>query len=74
MNNEKVELYLPLVFWSQLLMTLDRKTETIVKEFGYGKVHMTITVQKGKVIDVIYSDEIHVRHLVEQAQRIEDKM
>jgi hypothetical protein len=66
-SNKKVNLHLPLSFWSEILMTIDRKVQTICENYGYGKVGMSVIIHKGKVIDVVFDDEIRVRGLVDKA-------
>lgn len=63
----KPKLFLPIGFWSEVLVHLDKKTETLSELYGYGKVEMTITIMHGKVQDVIFNDEVRIRGLVDRA-------
>lgn len=63
----KAELFLPIVFWSTLMLHLDRKIESIIKNYGFGQVNMAIKIHKGKIMEVSFNDEIRVRELVEKA-------
>lgn len=64
---EKAELFVPIAFWSEVLVHLDSKIETICKHYGFGKVEMTIKIHKDKIMEVSFSDEIRIRGLVEKA-------
>lgn len=63
----KVDLYLPLAFWSEILVTLDKKTQTLSTNYGFGEVNLSLIVHRGKVIEVLFNDKIRVRGLAEKA-------
>lgn len=57
----KVEMYLPLAFWSKIMMTLDRKVHSLADAHGFGSVSLQIMVRDGVVRDVVLNDEIRIR-------------
>lgn len=67
MQDQK-NLYLPLMFWSEILVVLDKKIEQLTKDYGFGRVSMTIVSHNGKITDVLFNDEVRVRGLVEKAE------
>lgn len=64
----KPNLFLPLSFWSEIMVHLDKKVETVIKHYGYGKIGMQIKIHKSEIIEVAFSDDISVRGLVEKAR------
>lgn len=60
---EKVELFLPIAFWSEMLLTLDKKVQTLARIYRFGKVSLTIVVHDGEVKEVVFNDDIRVRGL-----------
>lgn len=64
-KQELPKMYVPIEYWSQVLMTLDKKVETIATAYGYGEVSVRITIQNGKVIYTIFQDEIRVKGLAD---------
>ena len=58
---EKVALYLPLSFWSKILITLDRKIHSMADMYGYGSVSMQVVIRKGAIKDIVFNDEVRVR-------------
>jgi hypothetical protein len=58
---EKVTTFMPMPFWTQLVSTLDQKTESISKIYGYGKITMEFVVFNGKVKDIVFNDEVRIR-------------
>ena len=53
--------FMPMAFWSQMVTTLDQKTESISKIYGYGKITMEFVVFNGKVKDIVFNDEVRIR-------------
>ena len=64
----KVELYMPLEFWSEILITLDKKTQAIAQTYGFGKVSLTLSITNGGITEVSFDDQIKIRGLVEKAK------
>jgi len=60
-NEEVKATFLPMAFWSQIVQTLDVKTNSISEVYGYGKIKMELIVFNGKVKDVVFNDEVRVR-------------
>jgi len=58
---EKATTFMPMAFWSQMVTTLDQKTESISKIYGYGKITMEFVVFNGKVKDIVFNDEVRIR-------------
>lgn len=65
---EKTALFLPLSFWSKVILTLDRKVEMLCKQYGYGNVRLDLPIHKHHVLEAIFSDEIRVRGLVRKEE------
>ena len=72
--NEKIpmpptrsDLFLPIVFWSTLMLHLDKKIESIIKNYGFGEVRMNVKIHKNRIYEVSFNDEIKIRDLVEKA-------
>jgi len=65
---DKVDLFLPLNFWSEILITLDKKLQALSTGYGYGSVKITITVHDGEVKEVMFDDNIRIRGLVEKSK------
>ena len=57
----KTPLYLPLAFWSKIMLTLDRKIHSMADIYGFGSVSLQIVVRGGAVKDIVFSDEVRVR-------------
>jgi len=60
-EDEKVKTFLPMAFWSQIVNTLDTKSESISKVYGFGKIDLSLIIFNGKVKDVIFNDEVRIR-------------
>lgn len=58
---KKVEFSEPIEFWAEVLMTLDKKIEFIKTQYGYGRVNMSVIIQRGQVFEVVYTDEVRTR-------------
>ena len=71
MPTGKVNLYLPITFWSEILVHIDRKTEMLEKNYGYGKINVCLTVHDGKITDVIFTDEVRIRGLVDKTKHLQ---
>lgn len=65
---DKVDLFLPLTFWSEILITLDKKLQALSQNYGYGSVKITIVVHDGEVKEVNFDDNIRIRGLVEKSK------
>lgn len=63
MNNDinKVNLFLPIEKWSEILMTIDKKIELVCTRYGYGKVNISFVIHKGNIMEINYIDEVSVR-------------
>lgn len=64
---ERAKLFLPIAFWSEIMVHLDKKIEVICKEYGFGEVEMEVKINKGRIMEVTFNDKIRVRNLVEKA-------
>ena len=67
-KTEKVKLFLPITFWTEIVTTLDRKIETLCEVYGYGKISLGVTIKEGTVQSVSFNDDVTVRGLVEKAK------
>jgi len=56
---------MPLKFWSQVMVTLDKKISTLADNSGYGSVNLEVIVKRGDVQDVIFSDRVQIRQTKE---------
>lgn len=70
---KKVELYVPLEVWSDIMVRLDKRVELIAEKYGYGKVNLAITINQGRVTDIIFGDEGKVRALAETIAKAHKK-
>lgn len=57
----KVQLYMPLSWWSHIMVTLDRKIASLAGVYGFGSIRMDVVVREGKVKDVVFTDEARIR-------------
>ena len=64
----KVELFMPIEFWSEVLMTLDKKIQAVAQIYGFGKVSLTVSITNGGITEVSFDDNIRIRGLVEKAK------
>ena len=55
------ELFQPIEFWSDTVKLLDGRIGEIAKTYGFGEVSVVIKIKHGKVLDVIFKEEIAVR-------------
>jgi len=46
---------------------LDRKLNALTDVYGFGAINLKLEVHNGKVVSVVFNDEIKVRGLVEKA-------
>jgi hypothetical protein len=60
-NEEMKTTFLPMAFWSQIVQTMDAKSQSISDVYGFGKLTVTFVVFNGKVKDVVFNDEVRVR-------------
>lgn len=65
-------MYMPLAWWSQIMLNIDRKIESMAGIYGYGSVSLEIVVRGGVVKDVVLKDEIRVRQDI--ADPIKDEL
>jgi hypothetical protein len=68
----KVDLFLPLAWWSKVMLMLDRKISAMSEVYGFGSVSMEVTIHKGKVKDVVLLDKARVRQ--ENLQPTKEKL
>jgi len=61
----KTTLNKPINFWSSVLLTLDRKLSTMEEIHGFGEINLTLTVHRGKLTKIMWSDKIFDNDLVE---------
>ena len=66
---ENKDLFQPIEFWSEKIKLLDDRLNLIANTFGFGKIGLEIVLKHGKIIDVIFREEIAVR----QPKNGEDK-
>lgn len=66
---ENKDLFQPIEFWSEKIKLLDDRLKLIANTFGFGKIGLEIVLKHGKIIDVIFREEIAVR----QPKNGEDK-
>jgi hypothetical protein len=48
----KAELFLPIAFWSEVVVQLDNRIENILTKSGFGEVTMTVKIHKEKVFEM----------------------
>ena len=64
----KVELFMPLDFWSEILMTLDKETQEVCRIYGFGKVSVTLTINNSGISAVNFGRDVKI-----QGQNLTDK-
>ena len=57
----KVKLHMPLAWWSKIMISMDSKIGSLSEIYGFGSVSMEVVIRRGKVKDVVLSDEIRLR-------------
>ena len=68
----QAQLFIPIVFWSTLMLHLDKKIESIIKNYGFGEVRVAVKIHKNRIYEVSFNDEIKIRDLVEKAGVVGD--
>lgn len=58
---DKVKLYGGIGYWSKVLITLDKKLETICQNYGYGEISFKMVIHNGKIAYSLFSDEIRIK-------------
>lgn len=71
-KEERVKMFMPLSWWSQMMMGLDRKIETMSQVYGFGTISLDIEIRNGIVKDVVLRDEIRVRQDVPEKSEDEN--
>lgn len=61
------EFFIPLSFWTDLIMTLDKRAEMIAEGSGYGVIAIDVKLQNGKVYEVGIEEKTRLRNIVEKA-------
>lgn len=69
-TDKKTVLYKSISFWSSILVTLDRKIQTLSEQMGYGKIGLTVHIHKGKIQKVSWNDEVYDNDLVSKAGEV----
>ena len=71
----KVELFMPLDFWSEILMTLDKKTQGVAKIYGFGKVTLVITINNGGISSINFGEDVRIQgqDLTDKAKKLSPK-
>ena len=59
--NKNNELFQPIEFWSDTIKILDGRVKQISTVYGFGEVSLKLVIRHGKILDVIYSEEVAVR-------------
>ena len=60
-------MFLPLVFWLDIIALLDKRIEMISNGSGYGIVAMDVKLQNGKIYEVGFEEKTRVRGIIEKA-------
>lgn len=63
----KREFFIPLAFWTDLIVTLDKRAEMIANGSGYGIIAVDVKLQNGKVYEVGIEEKTRLRNMVEKA-------
>ncbi len=72
-NNTKMpplpprKLFVPIEFWSEIMLNLDKRVEVVTNDFGFGEIGLIIKIHKEKVMEVEFSDKIRVRNIISKA-------
>lgn len=62
MNEKKIELSVPISFWSKILMQLDQKIQTMAVTKGFGSVSLEIRIKEGKIVYITWDDKVGHKH------------
>jgi hypothetical protein len=68
----KVKLFGGINFWARILITMDRKLQTLCQEYGYGEIGLKIVVHRGKVVYSLFSDEIRIKEGEDEGQELKN--
>jgi hypothetical protein len=60
-------LFVPIEFWSEIMLNLDKRVKVVTEDFGYGEVGLIIKIHKEKILEVKFTDEIRVRGIIAKA-------
>lgn len=66
---EKVDLFLPVTFWSEILASLDKKTQTLCQEYGFGEVNLKLIVHNRTVVEVVFNDVIRMKGMSKSSDK-----
>lgn len=58
---DKVKLYGGMEYWSKVIITMDKKLETISKNYGFGELGLTIVIHNGKIMYSLFTDKIKLK-------------
>jgi len=61
----KQQLYQSIPFWSSILIILDKKIQQLCEEHGYGIIGLKIEIVNGKIVRIVWNDEISDKHFAE---------
>lgn len=54
-------MFQPIAFWSDVIKTLDNRIKIIAQAQRFGETGVNIIVKHGKVVDVIFKEEVRIR-------------
>lgn len=60
-------LFLPLVFWLDIIANLDKRIEIMCSASGYGVVTIDIKLREGKIYEVGIEEKTRLREIVPKA-------
>ncbi len=59
---EKQELFMPAEWWAKIIPSLDEKIKIMATGPKFGKITFEIVVSKGRVRDLVFTDEVRIRN------------
>jgi len=72
--SDKVRLNKSLSFWSDVLITLDKKLKTVEESYGFGEISVTFKIHRGRVNRVIWVDTISDMSMVKKAGGVNEQI
>jgi len=55
----KSNLYKPISFWADIMLTLDKKIQYMEENMAFGEVGVTFKLWRGKVTDITWTDHVN---------------
>lgn len=63
------EFFIPVAFWTDLIINLDKRAEMIANGSGYGIIAVDVKLQNGRVFEVGVEEKTRLRNIIEKADK-----